>query len=243
MCLSGVPNSMCPLMYRVFLCLSWLSYVCIGTHQCVCLEGQSSIWMGPNLFSYAHWCALSEVSARGSQFLCAHYCTTCSLCLSDQPKSVLCFLAKHHVYRCLPVGSNLVRTHWCTASFLERPNSVFFVLTDALCLMCLPGVSTPVCSLFFTSFMCLSGLAQSRYQCSPIRQVCKCVPVGSNFVCAHFCTASVWRSPILLSCAHQCTFSVVSAGGSQLLHAHCFFLFPRLFCVCLYWPRFCMLCL
>ena len=70
--------------------------------------------------------------------------------------------------------------------------------------------------------MCQSGLAQSQYWCSPIRHVCKCLPVGSNFLCAHFCTTSVWRSPILLSCAQQCTFSVVSAGGLNFLYAYWF---------------------
>ena len=72
------------------------------------------------------------------------------------------------------------------------------------------------------SVMCLSGLVQIQYWCSPIRHVCKCLPVGSNFVCAHFCTTSVWRSPLLLSCAQQCTFSVVSAGGLNFLYVYWF---------------------
>ena len=124
--------------------------------------------------------------------------------------------------------------------------SLLVQLKSRICFLCslMPSFyiegpsSNPLCSIIHLSAVSAGGsqLLWVHY-CTTL--FCVCLDWPKFCTCAHQCTTSVsvylegpmwyvltnaplliWRGPILFPCAQQCTLSVVSVEGSQLLCAH-----------------------
>ena len=172
MCLPGVPNFMCPLLYRVFLCLSRLAQILYFVFVNAPRLDMSAWRVQSGMCSPMHHFCL-----EGPDFFVLTD-APCLLCLLEGPNScVLTIAPRVFVSVWIVPTSVLVLTNvsaWRVQSgmcspmhrfYLEGPTSVCLCsIVHLVCSVC-RGVPTPMCSPLHHVFLCLSGLAQILYLC------------------------------------------------------------------------------
>ena len=145
LCLPGVSNCMCPLLYGVFLCLSGLAQICTFVLANAPRLDVSACRVQSGMCSPMHRFCL-----EGPDFFVLNN-APCLLCLPGGPNSYVLTIAPRLLCVCLDWPKVCICAHQCTTSVsvcLEGP--IWYVLTNASLLFggaqfCLPVLNSAPC--------------------------------------------------------------------------------------------------